>query len=138
MMNKEMNMLNAPLMPVLTKARKRHGMVYAASETGYHVRIEGKGAKAQIDVLKTNDTTKQVEFCKTFKVGDVAEHDSYNFSYTGKIVSITDKTVTISNHVNDAPGGRVTRLDLHTFCWRNHDFDLAVTTARNIETSYNI
>lgn len=130
-------MLTTPTTPVMSKGSKRNGFVSPPKETGYHVRIAGKGANAQIDVLKMNDTTKQIEFCKSFKVGDVAEHDSYNFSYLGDIVAITEKTVTIT----DTRGGSKTnihRLDLYTFCWRNHNLDLVETTKRNMEVSYNI
>jgi hypothetical protein len=44
------------------------------------------------------------------------------------IVGIGAKTVTI---VDD---GRVHRLSLEKFAWRNYDFDLAEASARNSET----
>ena len=64
----------------------------------------------------------------TFAVGDVAEYDSYNLNYVGEIVAVGAKSVTIRD-----PHGRNHRLNLHTFSWRNHDFDLAVILKRNSE-----
>lgn len=64
---------------------------------------------------------------RTFNLGDEAEYDSFNLRYTGKIVSIGEKSVTIDDH------GQRRRLDLHTFSWRNHDFDAARTAAHNAE-----
>ncbi len=63
----------------------------------------------------------------TFEIGDTAEYDSYNLSYTGAIKSITDKTVTIS-------GMRTKRLRLADFAWRNYDFDAVKTAEKNAET----
>lgn len=130
-------MLNAPAQAVMTKASKRNGMIYPAKQTGYFIRIAGKGPNVQIEVLKMNDTTKELDSCKTFKLGDTAEHDSYNFAYLGDIVSITEKTVTITDRVGE-PTSRLHRLDMYTFCWRNWDLDLVATAKRNMETSYNI
>lgn len=69
----------------------------------------------------------------TFKVGDMAEHDSYNLSYYGVITQITEKTVTI---LDDCFGKK--RLKLDTFAWRNYDFDLDRVQAENFETSHYI
>jgi hypothetical protein len=57
------------------------------------------------------------EFDKTFRIDEQAEYHSYNFSYFGKIVAITDKSITICNQY-----GKNKRLDLYTFAWRNHNF----------------
>ena len=66
----------------------------------------------------------------TFKVGDIAEYDSYNLKYCGKIVAIGEKTVTI-----DASGTaqKTKRLDLWHFAWRNWDFNAAKINAHNAE-----
>lgn len=66
-------------------------------------------------------------FDKTFKIGDTAEYDSYNMSYTGAIVNIGAKTVTIQK----GDGTRTCRLSLYDFCWRNHDLDLDRIAERN-------
>jgi len=65
-----------------------------------------------------------------FEIGDTAEYDSFNLSYTGKIVSITAKTVTIQPPLND----KKRRLKIDTFQWRNWDFDAAETARKNSET----
>jgi hypothetical protein len=65
---------------------------------------------------------KPINFDITFKIGDSAIYDSYNFSYVGKIIAIGEKTVTIDEN----PGmnySRNRRLDLYEFCWRNWDFN---------------
>ena len=69
------------------------------------------------------------EITNTFEMGDEAEYDSFNLRYTGEILSITPKTVSIRNAF-----GKVTRLALHQFCWRNWDFDAAQCAAENAET----
>ncbi len=66
---------------------------------------------------------------KDFAIGDVAEYDSYNLSYCGTIVAITEKTVSI----REKHGSRVRRLDLADFSQRNWDFDAEATAKRNSE-----
>lgn len=70
----------------------------------------------------------------TFKIGDMAEYDSYNLSYYGEITNITEKTVTIKERFSS----RKRRLKLDVFFWRNYDFNLAKKAAENAETSYYI
>ena len=65
-----------------------------------------------------------------FEIGDTVEYDSFNLSYTGKIVSITAKTVTIQPPLND----KKRRLKIDTFQWRNWNFDAAETARKNSET----
>jgi hypothetical protein len=72
------------------------------------------------------------EFDKVFLLGNIAEYDSYNLSYTGKIVSITDKTVSIQD------GSTTKRLKLTDFIWRNHNFSLAETKYKNSVTMQSI
>lgn len=89
-----------------------------------------------------------VTVCKKFSVGDIAEYDSYNLSYTGTIESITEKSVTFWTGYNrtnygvktNAPGTKkeIKRLKLDMFCWRNHNFDLETTRKNNAETSMYI
>ena len=71
-------------------------------------------------------------YSNTFKIGDVAEYDSYNLSYTAEIVSITEKTVTFDNR------GKRRRIKLHEFDWRNWDFDAAKTAEQNAITRMSI
>lgn len=70
---------------------------------------------------------------RDFKIGDEAEYDSYNLSYTGTITNITAKTVTITEDFGLARA-RVHRLDLAEFSSRNWDFDAAKTAASNSDT----
>ena len=69
-----------------------------------------------------------------FNIGDTAEYDSYNLSYLGTIVGITDKTVTIDPGFNS----KHRRLKLNEFCSRNWDFNLELTNKRNFETMQTI
>lgn len=68
-------------------------------------------------------------FDKTFKLGDIAEYDSFNLSYMGEIVSITPKSVTIQ----PSHGRKKRRLSLNEFIWRNKNFDVSVASAANAE-----
>lgn len=67
---------------------------------------------------------------KTFKIGDTAEYDSYNLSYTGVITSITEKTVTI----RPRSATRQRRLSIDSFSWRNWNFDAERIARENSET----
>lgn len=69
-----------------------------------------------------------------FVIGDMAEYDSYNLSYHGEILSITDKTVTFKEKYST----RKRRLKLSEFAWRNYNFNLEESNARNTEISYTI
>lgn len=69
-----------------------------------------------------------VEYNTTFRVGDYAVYGSYNMVYTGKIRSITAKRVTIvEDHF-----GTVHSLDLHTFNWRNYNYNEADIADNNL------
>ena len=68
-----------------------------------------------------------------FKIGDVAEYDSYNLKYTGIIRSITEKTVTIEAYPN-TQSSRNHRLKLLEFCWRNYNFHAQEVANENSDT----
>lgn len=70
---------------------------------------------------------------RRFEVGDEVEYDSFNLRYTGPIVSIGAKTVTVETTFN---GNK--RLKAEEFGWRNWNFNSAVTKARNAEISQSI
>lgn len=74
----------------------------------------------------------------TFNIGDVAEYDSYNLKYTGVIISIGEKTVTIEDRHNGCATPTRRRLDLEHFASRNWDFDAEKIQAWNREESYYI
>ena len=73
--------------------------------------------------------TDEGSFDKTFKVGDMAEYDSYNLSYYGEIVAITEKSVKIKARY----GGQMYMLCIHDFIWRNHNWSLEKATKNNNE-----
>lgn len=87
-----------------------------------------------VEAGKNITVIREGEEPNTFKVGDKAEYDSYNFSYYGPILSITDKTVTIYDNISN----KKRRLGFDTFAWRNWNFNLDKAVADNIETSYYI
>lgn len=76
----------------------------------------------------------KIEGGTRFRIGDQAEYDSYNLSYLGEIVAITEKTVTIRPKYET----KTRRLSLDTFAWRNWDFNLEETMKQNAETSMYI
>lgn len=67
-------------------------------------------------------------FDRTFKLGVEVEYDSYNLKYTGPIVGIGAKTVTVCAK---GTGDRTKRLNLRTFIWRNWDFNAEKAAAHN-------
>lgn len=69
---------------------------------------------------------------RTFKVGDIAVYGGYNLVYTGLIVAITPKTVTIESH------GTKHRLSLEKFEWQNYNFDEEETQKQNAATMQHI
>jgi len=107
--------------PVMTRATKRT----PAQATNYVAKITPK---------KSISVSRDGNAFKTFNVGDMAEYDSYNLSYYGTIINISEKTVAIVERHTD----HLHRLTIERFCWRNHNFDLAKTQASNSETSQHI
>jgi hypothetical protein len=69
---------------------------------------------------------------KIFKVGDMAVYDSYNLVYTGEILSITDKSVTISQ--KSVGTTRNKRLKLYEFTRRNYDYNSDRIAKENSDT----
>jgi len=98
-------------------------------EDGFVGVIKGESIRlygSTVQYLRGGKT--DVPYDVTFKVGDEAEYDSYNLSYTGTIVSIGAKTVTIAT---GDTGSRTRRLKLAEFSWRNQRFDAAETARKN-------
>ena len=132
-------------MQVMTKASKRFGTVYPATPTDYFVYF-GKACKGGFESITIHKTQRDgsIKECRTFVVGDVAEYDSFNLSYTGTIEKITEKGIHIhTGWFKSAHGGttnnpasnkkEIKRLDLNAFCWRNYNFDAAETAKNNAE-----
>lgn len=116
------------IVPIQSKARTFRGRSYPAQPTGVDAHI------VRNESIRMVGTYNNKAVDKTFKVGDICEYDSYNLSYHGTITKITDKGVTI----DPGYGERTRRLDLNTFMWRNHDFDLEASRRRNFEESHYI
>jgi hypothetical protein len=95
-----------------------HTVYNADIEPGRSIRLHGIHQKKPFDV--------------TFKLGDIAEYDSYNLHYTGKIVQIAANTVTIERGSTGERANK--RLSLYEFCWRNYDFNETEVAAKNMDT----
>ena len=65
------------------------------------------------------------DYRHTFIIGSTAVYGSYNLIYTGTIINIGPKTVSIEDH------GKVTRLKIWEFCDKNMGFNLAKIEAHN-------
>jgi len=70
---------------------------------------------------------------RRFEVGDEVEYDSFNLSYTGPILAIGKKTVTVETSFRGKK-----RLKAEEFGWRNWSFDPGETARRNAEISQSI
>jgi hypothetical protein len=114
------------------KPYKKFGTTYHPEEKNiYHADIIPKKS-IRLYGTYLNNVNGPVDFDKTFNIGDQAEYDSYNLNYTGEIVAITLKTVTIADQYESR------RLDLHTFAWRNWDFDAQRIFEANCDTLQRI
>lgn len=112
------------MMQIMSKARKNS----PSMPTEYFAEFGTDGSLTIHRVMRLECNKKGT----TFKVGDTAEYDSYNLSYTGTITKITEKTVTIVQY----PGSSMARkhmLSLHEFAWRNWDFNAEETARKNSE-----
>lgn len=99
------------------------------------VKFESMGRNYELEIIKGKSITIKVdEVVNKFEIGDMAEYDSFNLSYFGPIVSITEKTVTIKEKYRNQNH----RLKLETFAWRNRDFKLTSVQARNSQISQTI
>lgn len=112
--------------PIMTKARKRWGQVYPAQATEHNAEIK-PGESIRI----WGNMWNRHPYEQTFKVGDVAVYGSYNLIYTGVIVSIGAKTVTVKHYESS---DEVTQMDLNTFCNRNWDYDAKRIADQNADT----
>jgi hypothetical protein len=125
---------------IKSRDRKRFGRVYPGQTIpGAHAEIvPGKSIRLfgmiEAGTLWVRDAEGKMGPCeahvyrKDFAIGDIAEYDSYNLSYCGTIVAITEKTVSIRED-----GSRVHRLDLAEFSRRNWNFDAEKVAKRNAE-----
>lgn len=112
---------------IKNKVRTRGGRQYGGEATGFFAEITGN----EIHLTGTY-CNKAVDI--KFKVGDMVEYDSYNLRYLGKIEKITEKRITVQPRY----GAARKSMDLYSFAWRNHNFDLEEANAENLQTSYYI
>jgi hypothetical protein len=110
------------------KDHVRFGQKYGGRVlVGHHADIEPKKS-IRLHGHESNHVTPY-DYDLTFKNGDVAVYGGYNLTYTGKIVSIGEKTVRIA----EDHSGQVHALDVATFSDWNRGFDLEKIQKRNSE-----
>ena len=78
--------------------------------------------------IQINKDKKEVKF----SVGDLCQVGSYNLIYTGEIISITEKTVKVSDC------GHTKNLSIYKFVNMNWDYDFDYITKHNIEEMHCI
>jgi hypothetical protein len=100
-----------PLQRVYTKARTYHGLQYPAKETEYEV---------EVSICNSITIFRNGEIGATFQLGDTAVYGSYNLIYTGTIISIGAKSVTVRHYEG---GDKVSQMDFNEFSRRNFDYD---------------
>jgi hypothetical protein len=121
---------------ITRKARKLYGRVtpaevvpnaYAAITPGRQIVLFGMNKKK----WKAGDPPGGVMrgYVRRFKIGDEAEHGSYNLVYTGPVTKITLKTVAVSRKDIGDSRGRV--FDIESFSDRNWDFDVEAAAKQN-------
>lgn len=111
--------MNATTKAVKTiEVRNIRGNRYHADVTPKHsIRLHGF----------EHNSVKPHDYDITFKVGDVAVYGGLNLTYTGKIVSIGEKTIKIAH------SGRATVLKIDDFNFWNSNFDAARIAKDNAE-----
>jgi len=117
--------------PVFAKSFKRWGKVYPAKPTKYSVATD---RNKSITIFEDGKQTS------SFNMGDTVVYDSYNLYYTGKIIQISETSVTVEEPYAQygKDHGRRHRMPMERFCWRNSGLDLERINKENIETSYYI
>jgi hypothetical protein len=109
--------------------RKLRGqLIRGKVHTGHHAELTPH-ASIRLFGIETNRHGGPLAYDRTFRVGDRCEIDSYNLRYLGTIVDIAPSYVAI----RDDLGGKVKRMALPEFSWRNRDFDLPKVEAFNAE-----
>lgn len=105
-------------------------------EKGHHVAVEpgkrvvlwGSSQRYRAGQRGVFLTPYRVEF----KIGDTAVYGGYNLTYTGKVVAIGEKTITVESYPGTVNARRY-RLKLARFASWNQHFDLAAIEKRNSE-----
>ena len=105
--------------------------------TDYYVQITGKGDDARIQIFYTDINTKEVKRGSSFRIMDAAEWGAYGHRFYGRVLKITQNTVTISHSYYGSGRGPNKVLKLAKFCSHNAQFDLAKARAHNDLESQN-
>lgn len=106
------------------------------SEVNFHEFEWHTNRKFQVYVVPGNSIEiharngENITHVNVFRIGDPAEHDSYNLKYVGIIKGITAKNVIIEPRM----GNKKRHLDFRAFAWRNFDFDADKVAKENWET----
>lgn len=100
------------------KDRTRRAKTYPGQIMRGHKAEIIPGVSIRLHGEEWNRLDSPVAFDRIFKIWDEAEYGSYNLHYTGRIVNIGPKTVTITEE-----RGENYRLSIYEFSWRNWDFD---------------
>lgn len=111
------------------KNRNRMGIHFEGRIIKGHKAIIMPNEYIRIFGQEWNHSIAPVDFDKTFSIGDEAEYNSYNLKYTGKIIAIGAKTVTIRAYDRDNH-----KINIYEFSWRNWDFDSGKIAKENAET----
>lgn len=115
---------------IQSPAWTRHGVKHEGEiAQGHHATIE-VGKSIRLHGVETNRMSGPLAYDRTFGIGDTVAVDSWNLTYLGVITGIGAKTVTIE----DQTMGRVKRLSLYEFSWRNRCLDLERIAADNADT----
>lgn len=122
-------MLVANRFEITSKARKRFGQTYPAQPSGMFAEI-GKNNEGKTTIHLTGEYCGKVVDIK-FAEGDTVEYDSYNLRYLGVIEKITEKRITVQPRY----GAARKSMDLYSFAWRNHNFNLEQAVEENHQTS---
>jgi hypothetical protein len=103
-------------------------MIHGSVQVGFTTYKYEVTPKKTIVIKKIRDGKIQDIFA--YRVGDIAEYDSYNLHYFGTIESISAKTVTIQPRYAE----RKRRLKLDTFAWRNGNKSIDEKFSDNADT----
>jgi hypothetical protein len=101
---------------------------HLAVEPGKRVVVWGSSMRYRAGQRGAFLTPYRVEF----KIGDTAVYGGYNLTYTGKVVSIGAKTITVESYPGTSNAQRH-RLSVARFSSWNQHFDLASIAQRNSE-----
>jgi|SRR5215471_15409344 len=114
---------------VTRQSKNTQGIYNAELVPGRSIRIHGVMTnRAKYDPILHRTISDPLYFDRTFHIGDVVEHGSYNLQYTGKITAIGKSTITIER--SDICSSNK-RMDLYEFVDRNCDLDLAKIARNN-------